>query len=129
YSARNRGFECRQAHRASFPPPVFLEARPIELSIRPGEQLRSADCGDIGVRNAGWFNTVTPGEPHRHIRRRLREMPRDQCPDFARKRAGLALDVDDAQGAGPVGLASEALAEPGIHNLKPAQRVAAPWIT
>src|SRR6266700_8188173 len=55
-------------------------------------------------------------------------MPPDQCPDFARKLAGLALDVDHAQGAGPGGLASDALAEPAIDDLKPTQRVAAAWI-
>src|SRR6266496_2378960 len=102
-----------------------LYLRPVELGIRPGEQRRSADRGDIGVWNAGRFNTVTPGEARRHIRRGLREMPRDPRPDFAGKLASLALDVDDAQGTGPVGLARDALSEPGIDDLKPAQRVAA----
>ena len=52
------------------------------------------------------------------------EMPRDQRRDLARKRAGLPLDIDDAQRARPVGLARQPLAEPGIDDLDPLQRVA-----
>src|SRR5579863_4615318 len=98
--------------------------RPIEFGIGPGEQLRSADCRDIPVRHAGGLDTVALCEVRRHIRLGRCEMLRDQRRHRARKRAGLPLDIDDAQRARLARLARKAPAEPGFDHLDPLQRVA-----
>ena len=47
--------------------------RPIELGIGAGQQLRSADRCNVGMRHPGLFDTVPPGEEEmKRLRKKIR---------------------------------------------------------
>ena len=57
------------------------------------------------MRHAGRLDPIAPRETRRQFRVGLLQMPRDQFADGAGERAGLPLDIDDPQCAGPFRLA------------------------
>src|SRR5271170_6767030 len=100
------------------------DLRPVEFGVRPGQELRSANRRDIGMRHVGRLDPVAPREAGSQFCAGGRQPARYNLTDRARELAGLALDVDDPERARPGGLACQPLAEPGIDDLDPLQRIA-----
>jgi hypothetical protein len=103
--------------------------RPIEFRIGCGQEIGTAALGDLRMLHRRRLDPIATAQVRGQGRLGRRKTLRDKRSYPPRKRAGLLLDIDDAQRALAPGLARQPLAEPAIDRLQAAHWVAGRWIT